>query len=161
MDCAFNAKSLPGLISQWFSPIFLLRVLEFYILYLSLLSFFELIFVPEWHYFAVHFLPIATQLLQQHCWKGFRGIVFAPLSKPVGHICMVLSTVPLMYVCVHHSSTPYSFDDCTYGISLKIWWADSSHFIVLGQNCLAILVPLHFHTAFRIILSIAPNNKSC
>lgn len=158
MDCAFNAKSLPGLISQWFSPIFLLRVLHFIF---KFALFFELIFVPGWHYFAVHLLPIATQLLQQHCWKGFHGIVFAPLSKPVGHICMVLYTVPLMYVCVHHSSIPYSFDYCSYGISFKIWWTVSSHFIVLGQNCLAILVPLRFHTDFRIVLSVSLNNKSC
>ena len=102
------------------------------------------------HYFAYGYPVTPASLLKRLPWSCFSTFV----KTSWAYLCGSLPCSIDVHVCVYHSSIPYSVDYCSYRISLKIWWAGSSHFILLGQNCLPLPVPLHFYINFRIILSI-------
>ena len=57
-------------------------------------------------------------------------------------------------LCVHLSSISHCLDYWTFILSLKIVQHEFSN-LVIFQSCLPVLVPLSFHTYFRISLLIA------
>lgn len=106
------------------------------------------------------FLPMAIQLFQR-LWKACLSctVLFLHFCKQlVEHsyvsLFLGLYSFLLIYVFVLQP-IPYNLNYFTYKISLEIRWIDSSHFSLLFQSVLAILVPLPFHLRFRIILSIS------
>ena len=61
---------------------------------------------------------------------------------------------------VYVDVTVHSFDYYSFILRLEIRYYQSSSFILLFQNCLAILSPLHFHMNFGISLSVSTKKKS-
>lgn len=95
-------------------------------------------------------------------WKGtLRSTEFLSnlYQVCVGHICSWCGSVSgslfySMYLVLVTPQIPHSLIYCSYEISLEIRYINSSKLILLFQNFLAILVPLHLNINF-IIISIS------
>ena len=65
--------------------------------------------------------------------------------------------VPLIYISVF-IPVPYCLDDCNSLVEPEVRQVDSSSFILLSQDCLAIQGFLYFHTNCEIICSSSVKN---
>ena len=100
-----------------------------------------------------------TILSPLHCLYDF---VFFFLKN---HLSMYVSVYFWTVFCfidlfVYVDVTIYSFDYYSFIWRLEIRYCQSSSFILLFQNCSAILSPLHFHMNFGISLSVSTKKKS-
>jgi hypothetical protein len=70
----------------------------------------------------------------------------------------ILHSVPSIYTSIL-GSVLYCFDSLSSILSFEIREFVFSKFVILFQNCLAVLDPLHFHIHFRISLLISKKKK--